>query len=75
MRTTAGRWINPTDAYIKAGCAAAFTSLGEAEHSLLLLDEAETLDPFLPVYCVEERGVALFSLGPFGEALWNPSVS
>jgi hypothetical protein len=55
--------LNPTDAYIKASCAAAFTLAGEPERSLCLLDEAETLDPFLPVYCVEERGVALYALG------------
>ena len=51
--------LNPTDAYIKARCAAIFTFAGEAERSLSLLDEAEMLDRFLPVRCVEERGVAL----------------
>ena len=60
--------LNPTDAYIKAGCAAAFTLVGEPERSLSLLDEAETLDPFLPAYCVEERGVALFALERFADA-------
>ena len=55
--------LNPTDAYLKARCAAVFTFVGESERSLQLLDEAETLDPFLPVWCVEERGVALFALG------------
>ena len=34
-----------------------------------MLDEAETLDPFLPAYCVEERGVALYALGRFADAL------
>jgi TolB-like protein len=61
--------LNPTDAYIKAACAAAFTVAGEPEQSLRLLDEAEMLDPFLPVWCVEERGVALYSLGRFAEAI------
>jgi class 3 adenylate cyclase/TolB-like protein len=61
--------LNPTDAYLKARCAATFTFIGEAERSLRLLDEAEILDPFLPVYCVEERGVALYSLGRYSEAI------
>ena len=61
--------LNPTDAYIKAACAAAFTASGEADHALRLLDEAELLDPFLPVWCVEERGVALYALGRFAEAI------
>lgn len=61
--------LNPTDAYIKARCAAIFTFVGEAERSLRLLDDAEMLDPLLPVYCVEERGVALHSLGRYAEAI------
>jgi adenylate cyclase len=61
--------LNPTDAYLKAKCAAVFTFVGEAERSLRLLDEAEMLDPFLPVYCVEERGVALYTLGRYAEAI------
>jgi adenylate cyclase len=61
--------LNPTDAYIKARCAAVYTFVGEADHSLCLLDEAEMLDPFLPVWCVEERGVALYSLGRYADAV------
>jgi adenylate cyclase len=61
--------LNPTDAYIKARCAAVYNFVGEGEHSLSLLDEAEMLDPFLPVWCVEERGVALYSLGRHAEAI------
>ena len=61
--------LNPTDAYIKARCAAVYNFVGEGEHSLSLLDEAEMLDPFLPVWCVEERGVALYSLGRHVEAI------
>ncbi len=64
--------LNPTDAYIKARCAAVFTFVGEAERSLSLLDEAEMLDPFLPVWCVEERGVALYALGRYAEAIESP---
>ncbi|MER9406074.1 adenylate/guanylate cyclase domain-containing protein [Mesorhizobium caraganae] len=61
--------LNPTDAYIKARCAATYNFVGEGEHSLSLLDEAEILDPFLPVWCVEERGVALYALGRYAEAI------
>jgi TolB-like protein/class 3 adenylate cyclase len=61
--------LNPTDAYIKARCAAIYNFVGEPERSLRLLDEAETLDPFLPVWCVEERGVALYALGLYADAI------
>ncbi|ATU94654.1 adenylate/guanylate cyclase domain-containing protein [Phyllobacterium zundukense] len=61
--------LNPTDAYIKARCAATYNFVGEAERSLSLLDEAEMLDPFLPVWCVEERGVALYALGRYAESV------
>ncbi len=61
--------LNPSDAYIKARCAAVSTFMGEGETSLWLLDEAEALDPLLPVWCIEERGVAYYALGRHEEAL------
>ncbi|KFG70609.1 tetratricopeptide repeat protein [Microvirga sp. BSC39] len=61
--------LNPSDAYIKARCAAVATFIGEPEEALRLLDEAEALDPLLPVWCVEERGVALYALGRYEVAL------
>jgi tetratricopeptide (TPR) repeat protein len=61
--------LNPTDAYIKARCAAVYTFTGDAEQALSLLDEAEQLDPFLPVWCVEERGVALYALNRHADAV------
>jgi adenylate cyclase len=61
--------LNPSDAYIKARCAAVSTFIGEGENSLKLLDEAETLDPLLPVWCIEERGVAHYALGHYEAAL------
>jgi adenylate cyclase len=61
--------LNPSDAYIKARSAGILTCLGEPERALTLLDEAEMLDPFLPVWCVEERGVALYALDRFQQAL------
>jgi adenylate cyclase len=61
--------MNPSDAYIKARHAGVLTYVGEVERSLRLLDEADALDPFLPVWCIEERGVALYALGRHEEAL------
>ena len=61
--------MNPTDAYIKARSAAVMTYSGEPLRSLALLDEAEALDPLLPVWCIEERGVALYALERYREAL------
>ena len=37
--------------------------------ALELIKAAVAQDPFLPVYCIEERGVALFALRRFEEAL------
>jgi TolB-like protein len=61
--------MNPTDAYIRARSAAIMTFWGEPPRSLSLLDEAEALDPLLPVWCIEERGVALYALERYREAL------
>ena len=62
--------MNPTDAYLRARSAGVMTYAGEPLRSLLLLDEAEALDPLLPVWCVEERGVAsLCSRTRYREAL------
>ena len=59
--------LSPSDAYIKARSAAFYVFAGEPKRALELLDEAEQLDPFLPVWCVEERAVALYALGRFEE--------
>ncbi len=61
--------ISPSDAYIKGRSAAYYTFAGEPERALELLDEADELDPFLPVWCVEERGAALYALDRFEEAI------
>lgn len=60
--------LSPSDAYIKGRSAAFYTFVGEPERALQLLDEAEELDPFLPVWCVEERCAALYALGLYEEA-------
>lgn len=60
--------LSPSDAYIKGRSAAFYLFAGEPERALELLDEAEALDPFLPVWCVEERVAALYVLGRFEDA-------
>jgi len=54
--------LSPSDAYIKARSAAFYTFAGEPKHAMELLEDAEALDPFLPVWCVEERVAALYAL-------------
>jgi class 3 adenylate cyclase/TolB-like protein len=61
--------LSPSDAYIKGRSAAFYIFAGEPERALQLLDEAEELDPFLPVWCIEERTAALYGLGRFDEAV------
>jgi len=61
--------LNPSDVYIKARSAAFYTFKGDPTHALELIEAAVVQDPFLPVLCIEERGVALFALRRFEEAL------
>src|SRR5262245_11793750 len=61
--------LNPSNAYIRARSAAFYTFNHQPERALELLAEAEQLDPFLPVWCLEEKGVALFNLGKLKEAI------
>ena len=61
--------LSPSDAYIKGRSAAFYNFAGEPGHALALLDEAAELDPFLHVWCVEERAAVLYSLGRFREAI------
>jgi len=61
--------LSPSDAYIKGRSAAFYNFAGEAKRALQLLDEAEELDPFLPVWCVEERVAALYATERFREAI------
>jgi len=61
--------LNRSDAYIKARSAAFYTFKGEPTQALEMIEAAVAQDPFLPVWCIEERGVALFALGRFAEAL------
>jgi adenylate cyclase len=61
--------LSPSDAYVKGRSAAFYIFAGEPGRAMELLDEAEELDPFLPVWCVEERVAALYALGRFDEAV------
>jgi TolB-like protein len=63
------RELNPSDPYLKARSAAFYTFKGEPTQALELIEAAVAQDPFLPAYCNEERGVALFALRRFEEAL------
>lgn len=61
--------LSPNDAYIVARCAAFHTYTGDPEYGLVLVHRAEELDPFLPVWCAEEKVAALYTLGRWNEAL------
>jgi TolB-like protein len=61
--------MSPSDAYIRGRASSFYIFAGEPERALRLLDEAAELDPFLPVWCEEERVAALYALGRFREAI------
>jgi tetratricopeptide (TPR) repeat protein len=61
--------LSPSDAYIKGRSAAFYNFSGEPARALQLLDEAAELDPFLHVWCIEERTAVLYNLGRFREAI------
>ncbi|WP_373084866.1 adenylate/guanylate cyclase domain-containing protein [Sneathiella sp.] len=54
-------FLSPSDAYILARSAAFYSFDGQPDKALELLEKAEDLDPLLPVWCIEERGIAHFS--------------
>jgi TolB-like protein/class 3 adenylate cyclase len=59
--------LAPNDAYTIGRCAAYYLFAGEPLRALELLDRAETLDPFLPVWITEERVASLYALDRFDE--------
>ena len=61
--------LNPSNAYIRARSANFYTLNHQPERALELVAEGVALDPFLPVWCLEEKGVALFNLGRYKEAM------
>ncbi len=61
--------LSPSDAYVKGRSAAFYNFSGEPERALVLLDQAGELDPFLHVWCIEERVAVLYHLSRFREAI------
>ncbi|WP_288902357.1 tetratricopeptide repeat protein [uncultured Sneathiella sp.] len=61
--------LSPSDAYLLARSAAFYSFNGEPDKALKLLEKAEDLDGLLPVWCVEERGIAYFCAGQFEQAV------
>ena len=57
--------LAPNDAYLMGRCAAFYIFTGESDKALALLEQAETLDPFLPVWVMEERVAANYALGRY----------
>ncbi len=57
--------LAPNDAYTLGRSAAFYIYAGESDHALEMLDRAEALDPFLPVWITEERVAALYNLGRY----------
>lgn len=57
--------LAPNDAYILGRCAAFYTFVGEPQRALDLLERADALDPFLPVWIIEERIAAFYALGDY----------
>jgi class 3 adenylate cyclase/TolB-like protein/Flp pilus assembly protein TadD len=61
--------LSPSDAYILARCASFYSYNGQPDIALQVLKKATDLDPLLPVWCVEEKGIAHFALGEFEKSL------
>ena len=59
--------LAPHDAYIVGLTAYFHTFNGDPELALTRLERAETLDPYLPVYVVEDRIAALYVLGRYDD--------
>ncbi len=61
--------LAPNNAHIVGLVAAFHIFNGEPETGLEMLDRAETMDPFIPVWILENRIRAYFSMGQFDEML------
>lgn len=61
--------LSPCDAYIMARTASFYTFNGQPDRATEIIEKAIKLDPFLPVWCVEERGIALFGSDKYQEAI------
>ena len=61
--------LSPCDAYIMARSASFFTFNGQPDRATETIERAIKLDPLLPVWCVEERGIALFGADRYQDAI------
>ncbi|MGC4009574.1 MAG: adenylate/guanylate cyclase domain-containing protein [Pseudomonas sp.] len=61
--------LAPNDAYVIGRSACFFVFAGEPLRALELLDRAENLDPFLPVWIMEERVAAYYALDRFDDVI------
>ena len=61
--------MNPSDAYLLGQSAIYWSWYGDPDKALPILERAMTLDPFLPVWAVEDHGVILYSKGDFEGAI------
>ncbi|MFT5110787.1 MAG: adenylate cyclase [Parasphingorhabdus sp.] len=61
--------LAPNDAYVMGRCAAFFLYVGELDRAVELLDLAESLDPFLHVWVMEERIAILHYAQKYREML------
>ena len=59
--------LAPNNAYVVGRVAAFYIFTGEAEKGLEFLDRAETMDPFVPVWIIEDRVRAFYVLNRFDE--------
>lgn len=59
----------PNDAYILGKSANYYIRVGDCDRALALLDKAEALDPFVPVWLSELRATAYYMQGRYEEAL------
>jgi len=61
--------LAPSNAYIVGRAAAFYIFDGDPDKGLQLLERAEAMDPFLPVWVTEERIAALYALNRFEEMM------
>ena len=61
--------LSPCDAYIMARSASFYTFNGQPDRATETIERAIKLDPLLPVWCVEERGIALFGADRYQDAI------
>ncbi len=65
--------MNPSDAYLLGQSAIYWSWSGAPEKALPIMERAMTLDPFLPVWAVEDHGVILYSMGDYEAAITSLS--